>query len=78
MVGGLVQEQHEGPNEEGSGGQEGDRAASVQQALHRRGLPCLPPAILVRPGLSPEVKRRLYAAEGRGELGEKPEWQNGV
>ena len=39
VVGGLVQEQHEGSNEEGSEDRKGDRTTSVYRVLHRRGGP---------------------------------------
>lgn len=60
MVGGLVQQQHEGPNEEGSEGQERRQSPFSLMGATQEGT-CLLPATLVRPGLSPETNSRFYA-----------------
>lgn len=59
MVGGLVQKQHEGPNEEGSEGQERRQSPFSLMRAAQEGA-CLLPATPVRPGLGPEINSRFY------------------
>lgn len=64
MVGGLVQKQHEGPNEESSEDRKGQSQLSLM-GVTQKGTVLPVTAIRVRPGLSPETNSRFDTSEKR-------------